>query len=82
MGQALARLRQSTFGLYLIVFIAYSLITCLALWALVTFLGLIYISNFFSPPPPNWQTVAWMAIAQWLFVPWAWWIDKHRQART
>ena len=24
--------------------------------------------------------LGWMAIAQWLFVPWAWWIDRHRQA--
>jgi hypothetical protein len=69
-------------GLYLRTTIARDRIGQVALWALVVFLGLIYISNFFSPPPPNWQTVAWMAIAQWLFVPWAWWIDKHRQVRT
>jgi len=53
----------------------------IALWALVIFLGLIYLANLVSPPPPNWQAVAWTAIAQWLFVAWAWWIDKHRQAR-
>lgn len=54
----------------------------IALWALVILLGLIYISNLFSPPPPNWQAVAYTAIAQWLFVPWAWWIDRHRQANA
>jgi membrane-bound metal-dependent hydrolase YbcI (DUF457 family) len=54
----------------------------IALWALVVFLGLIYVTNFTAPPPPSWQAVAYTAIAQWLFVPWAWWIDRHRQARV
>src|SRR5688572_2399951 len=40
----------------------------IALWALVIFLGLIYLSNLVSPPPPSWQAVAVIAIAQWLFV--------------
>ena len=52
----------------------------IALWALVAFLALITVANVLSPPPPNWQAVAYTAIAQWLFVPWAWWIDRHRQA--
>ncbi len=68
-------------GLYLRSTVARDRIGKIALWALVIFLGLIYLSNLVSPPPPNWQAVAWTAIAQWLFVPWAWWIDKHRQAR-
>jgi membrane-bound metal-dependent hydrolase YbcI (DUF457 family) len=54
----------------------------IALSALVIFLVLIYVANLTSPPPPTWQAVAWTAIAQWLFVPWAWWIDRHRQARA
>jgi membrane-bound metal-dependent hydrolase YbcI (DUF457 family) len=51
-----------------------------ALAALIVFLGMIYAANLVSPPPPNWQAVAVTALAQWLFVPWAWWIDRHRQA--
>ena len=51
-------------------------------WAFVAFVILIYIANFTSPPPPSWRAVAWTALAAWLFVPWAWWFDKHRQART
>ena len=54
----------------------------IAWWALIVFLVLIYIANIFSPPPPSWQAVAYTALAAWLFVPWAWWIDRHRQART
>jgi hypothetical protein len=23
---------------------------------------------------------AWTALAIWLFVPWAWWVDKHRSS--
>jgi membrane-bound metal-dependent hydrolase YbcI (DUF457 family) len=69
-------------GLYLRTTAARDRIGTVALWALVVFLGLIYTTNFFSPPPPNWQAVAWTAIAQWLFVLWAWWIDRHRQVRT
>ena len=53
-----------------------------ALWALVVFLVLIYIANLTSAPPPHWQAVSWTAVATWLFVPWAWWIDRHREARS
>ena len=69
-------------GLYLRRTAARDRIGTIALWSLVIFLGLIYLANFFSPPPPDWQTVAWTAIAQWLFVLWAWWIDRHREVRT
>ena len=29
-------------------------------------------------PPPSPTALAWSTMAIWLFVPWAWWIDKHR----
>ena len=54
----------------------------IALWAFVAFVLVIYAANLVSPPPPSWRAVAWTALAAWLFVPWAWWIDRHRQART
>lgn len=53
-----------------------------ALWAMIIFVALVYAANLVSPPPPSWQAVAWVGMAQWLFVPWAWWIDRHRQARA
>ena len=68
-------------GLYMRSTIARDRIGKVALWALVIFLGIITVMNVTSPPPPSWQAVAYTAIAQWLFVPWAWWIDQHRQAR-
>jgi len=50
-----------------------------AFWALVAFLILIYIANIVSPPPPSWQAVSYTALAAWLFVPWAWWIERQRR---
>jgi hypothetical protein len=54
----------------------------IAFWSLIAFLVIIYIANIVSPPPPSWRAVAWTALAAWLFVPWAWWIDRHPRART
>ena len=51
-------------------------------WALVAFLLVIYFGNTFGPPPPNVQTLAWTAHAQWLLVAWAYWLDRHRESRS
>jgi len=51
-----------------------------AFWGLVAFLGAIYAANFFSPPPPSVQAIAWVGHAQWLLVAWAYWVDRHRNA--
>jgi membrane-bound metal-dependent hydrolase YbcI (DUF457 family) len=47
-------------------------------WSLIAFLGVIYVANVTSPPPPSWQIVAWGALAAWIFVPWAALADRHR----
>ena len=52
-----------------------------ALWSLVVFITLIYLSNIFGPLPPDINAVAWAGHAQWLFVFWAYWIDKHRRTK-
>lgn len=54
----------------------------IALWALVLFVAVIYVANLFAPPPPSAEAIGYGALAAWLFVPWGWWIDKHRQLRT
>jgi len=54
----------------------------IAFWSLVILLGLIYIGNLFGPPPPEMQMVAIAGNASWLFVIWAYWVDKHREAKT
>jgi membrane-bound metal-dependent hydrolase YbcI (DUF457 family) len=49
-----------------------------ALWALVAALGIVYVANVLGPPPPSVAAVAWSAQAMWLFVLWAYWVDRHR----
>jgi hypothetical protein len=50
----------------------------IALWALVLFLVAIYISNYFGPPPPSPQAIAYLGLSAWIIPLWAAWIDRHR----
>jgi hypothetical protein len=49
-----------------------------ALWSLVLFLSATWLASVFGPPPPNERVVAYTGLAMWLFVPWGYWIDRHR----
>ncbi len=51
-----------------------------ALAGLVAFLLAVYLANVFGPLPPSERAIAVGGLAQWLFVPWAAWIDRHRRA--
>jgi membrane-bound metal-dependent hydrolase YbcI (DUF457 family) len=51
-----------------------------ALWAMVVALLAIFFSGFASPPPPTQRAVALGTLGIWLFVPWGYWIDRHRDA--
>lgn len=42
---------------------------------------LIWAGNFMGPPPPDTNALAVVANAQWLFVLWAYWVDRHRAER-
>jgi hypothetical protein len=53
-----------------------------AFWGLIALLLISYFANITSPPPPNMMAVAYTGIAQWLFIVWAYWIDRHRTMRT
>jgi len=46
-------------------------------WIYVTLLAILYVASN-GPPPPSVSALAWTSMGIWLFVPWAWWIDKHR----
>ncbi len=50
----------------------------IAFWALIATLGAIYLSSVFGPPPPSVQVLAMSGLLGWLFVGWAYWIDRHR----
>ncbi len=49
-----------------------------ALWGLIIFFLAIYLMSLFGSPPPNQNAIAWAGNLQWLFVIWAWWVDKNR----
>ncbi len=51
-------------------------------WALVAFLLVVYALNLVGPPPPDPARFAWVGVAAWLFVPWGYWIDRHRAPVT
>lgn len=50
-----------------------------AMWGLAAFLGVAYLANLLGPPPPSDTALAVSALALWLLVPWAYWIDRHRE---
>jgi hypothetical protein len=52
------------------------------LWVLIATLTAIYFSALYGPPPPDTQAVAIAGHLLWLFVLWAYWVDRHRQLRT
>jgi membrane-bound metal-dependent hydrolase YbcI (DUF457 family) len=51
-------------------------------WALAAFvllLAVLYLAAVFGPPPPSVQVLAMSGLLGWLFVVWAYWIDRHRK---
>lgn len=53
----------------------------LGLAGLLVVLGLVDAGNVLGPSPPDSHAVAWVGQAQWLFVLWALWVDRHRTPR-
>lgn len=50
-------------------------------WTLIGILFAIYLANLFGPPPPSVTAVAIGGNAAWLFVLWAYWVNRHRTLR-
>jgi hypothetical protein len=50
------------------------------LWTMILVLSLFYLSSFAAPPPSE-TALAYGGLTLWVFVPWAYWVDKHRSAR-
>jgi len=53
----------------------------IALWTLIGFLSIIYLSNLIGPPPPSSDVIGFVGLSQWLLVVWAYWIDRNRVVR-
>ena len=54
----------------------------LNVWVLVVVLLLAYVGAVFGPPPPSNDAVTYSGLLGWLFVAWAYWIDRHRSVAT
>ena len=50
----------------------------IAFWSLISLLGIIHILNILGPPPPSIEAVAWSANLMWIFIIWAWWIERDK----
>lgn len=52
--------------------------------ALQSFIGVLlffYLIDIFGPPPPSPGAVAWGSLTLWIFVFWAYWVDRQRTVR-
>ena len=49
------------------------------LWLMVATLALIFLGSLESAPPPSEHALALSALGLWLFIPWSWWVDRHRE---
>jgi hypothetical protein len=45
----------------------------------IALLVLFYLMNLFGPPPPSENAIAFGGLGLWLFVAWAYWLDRHRR---
>jgi membrane-bound metal-dependent hydrolase YbcI (DUF457 family) len=50
-----------------------------AIWALLVFLVLVWVASLFAGAPHDERSMAWAALSMWILVPWAWWVDRHRE---
>ncbi len=54
----------------------------LSLWSFVALLVLAYAASSFGPPPPNPEALGKVGLIMWVFVPWAFWIERTREVRS
>jgi len=50
-------------------------------WIFVVFLLAAYGGAAFGPAPRSVRMLAIVTLSTWLLIPWAWWFDRHREAR-
>lgn len=48
------------------------------LWAMIGLLVSFFLGGVLGAPPPNERALALTALGLWLFVPWGYWVDRHR----
>lgn len=50
-------------------------------WALVGALPAFWATTLVLPPPTDERQIPGFAMLMWLYVLWAWWVDRHREPR-
>jgi hypothetical protein len=50
-----------------------------ATWLLLLALPALWFAALAGPPPADVRALAWTSLVLWLFVPWAYWCDRHRR---
>lgn len=53
-----------------------------SLAGLVAFLLLIFLGGLTGEAPPSPRAVAFVTLGLWLFVPWGYWVERHRRPRV
>jgi drug/metabolite transporter superfamily protein YnfA len=48
-------------------------------WGLMALLLFGWLAATFGPPPPDVHKLALGGMAMWIVLPWAWWVDQHRE---
>jgi len=51
------------------------------LWLFVALMLFLYFSQVNAPAPPSVRALEIVGIATWIFVPWMFWVDRHRELR-
>lgn len=54
----------------------------IAFWLLIGFLLIFQLLNFYGPLPPDVNSVAIGANFLWIFVIWAWWIEREKSGKN
>lgn len=49
-------------------------------WSFVILIAAIYITSVFGPAPTSVSAIKYSALGQWLFITFAYWVDKNRKA--
>ena len=52
------------------------------LWAMVLLLVALWLGGLVGPPPPGERALAIATLGIWLFLPWSYWVDRHRVLRS
>ena len=50
-------------------------------WGLFALMGISYAFVIFEPPQPDLKMLMLVSYSMWIFVVWAWWVDRHREQR-